>query len=202
MLHAFGNTPVLKKMARPLPFFVGLGVLVFGGGILAWTLLRPRAWEMVESEDVTPIVELGAGALLTLVGTAILFASYMEACSICRDALEDTHATLPLELQAQVRTAVQAARTGDLDRVMLLQGAPLAPPRALRTASLELTFCPTCRQVGRLSSAQRKHRRNGTTATCDAASSVVLSGQALSLALEVIATRNMARVRATYANEA
>ncbi len=143
--------PHLEKRARRAPFCAGLGVALLGGGVLSCALLGDGATQ----EAALPW--LGGGITGLLAGAILIYASYIEMCAVCRVTLASTHATLPLELHARVRSAVQCAELGDLDSLALLEHAPQAPPRALRMASLELRFCPGCRQIGRLSSAERRH---------------------------------------------
>ncbi|WP_394825384.1 hypothetical protein [Pendulispora albinea] len=198
MQHSFhsmhgASEPIraLKGHFRRLPFVFGLGLLGGGGGVLSYPLLFAPPGDLVS---------LGAGALSVFLGAGLVYTAYGEACSQCRAKMEDTYATLPLELVEQVRSAVLAAKMGDLDWIVLLTGVPLAPPHARLTASLELTYCPTCRQVGKLSSAQRRCLSDGTTVRRETSRPVVLSGFALSQALDVIVARNMALTRAQYGN--
>jgi len=185
------EAPDLTRLFRRAPCFVGAGLFAAGVGSLAY---------LVASGSTPSWVALGAASAAALLGTGLVCLSQREACSACHDELVETHATLSLEVQEQVRVAVLAAKTGDLDWVLLLQGLPLAPRHARRTATLELSYCPTCRLVGKLSSGQRWRAPDGSMVVHEVSPPVVLSGPSLASVLEVISVRNMARTRALYGN--
>jgi hypothetical protein len=187
------NSPTFRRIFVPARLFTGLALMLVGALVLAAVLLFAHR---------ISVKTLGIGALFIALGAAIAFTSNAEACASCRKVLEQTHTAVPIELDGQVRAAVEAMQRGVVDPVVALGSAPFPSLNTPVTSSVEMTYCPACKQLGRVLSARRKTLPDGTTTTHDISAPIVLVGPMVGRILDIIAARNEAWQKAAYGGSA
>ena len=179
----------ITKIFQPSRLFLGIGVAAAGAVVLAAVLLLLHSGSLAL---------LAAGPLLMLIGGGIAASSNAEACAACREVLADTYTIVPFDLDTQARAAVRAAAVDGAEGVVHFERAPLPPPNAPVTSSFELSYCPKCQHVGRLSNATRKALPDGATTTHDHSPPVDLSGPAVSRVVAMVTARNAAWQQSVY----
>ncbi len=184
--------PVFKRYFRPSIFFIGVGIMLIGFGIVIYDIV----WN-TRINLMTFLIGIGAIGL----GPVAMFMSFAQGCSVCREDLEEGYTDFPRELEAHVRSALEAAQRGSLDGVFSLKNAPPAPPNAA-VSTLELEFCPKCRQLGRISGAQRAPQEDGSMAKSGASRPLVLPGNAVPYLLDMFEARRTAKTMAIYGGPA
>jgi hypothetical protein len=184
------SSPAFTKIFVPFRLLLGIGLAILGVVVLLVVYFFVHRLSLMT---------LAAGPLFVVLGLGVAFTSNAEACAGCREVLEETYASIPLALDGQMRGAVQAMNGGGIDAIVAtLQGAPLPPPNAPATSSLEMTYCPKCKQLARVSSGQRRVLPDGQSTPHELSAPIVLVGPAVSHVLTVITARNEAWQKMVY----
>ncbi len=139
------KTPMLKKKIFLGRLFAGIGLTA--GAVVYWLL--------VLSGVITRIPIYFSLIALVMVpgGLVIAWMSRDLACAQCDKGLDDKMGLFPGEMQPYVD---QAVRSRDPGQLFGLQNAPWARAGSPQFASIELSVCPGCFNVGRLGAGSRK----------------------------------------------
>lgn len=92
--------------------------------------------------------------ILVLGGGALAFASFARACMRCQTELQSTALFGPPDWFAHFANVVQS---GHSSQIGTLAQVPYVPPGAGSLAMIEMSYCPSCRQVARMHAALRTY---------------------------------------------
>jgi hypothetical protein len=181
------TTPTIQKIFVPARLFGGLAAFV-GGGALAG----------VAAGAGLGIKLLGLGGVVAVAGAAIAATSKVEGCSRCKRAFEQTSTAFLHENKAQIVSAIGSAPNDAGAALLALGSAPFVPNTTRESTNVELEYCPTCEQVGRVCHSLRRILPDGATTSEHHAERVVLGGSSVKTILGMIAERNVAWTKVAY----
>jgi len=148
----------LSKVVVPRLLFIGLGVVVVGlavgGAQIALFMASALGGVRLTSLLIAPIC--------LVAGVAIVANCFREGCTRCYAELSGARCDLPLELAGHADHAVLLAGRGELRPLLGLTAAPL-PYGPAAVASVEAAYCPECRAIAKLVSAQLVPSADGTS---------------------------------------
>jgi hypothetical protein len=177
----------IAKIFVPGRLFGGLAAALVGGALIAVGIAIGGGLRV-----------LGIGAVVLIAGVAIALSASVEGCVACKQAFEDTHTTLPMAAEEQLAAAVRQAPHDGGAALLALQGAPFVPHTVVKSASVELGYCPKCEAVGQIQYATRKKLPDGSETTEGYSERVVLRDGAVKAVLHMIGERNTAWTKVAY----
>ena len=157
----------ISKVFVPLFLFIGLGLVAVGLLVAALQIATFTGRFRLSSALIAPF--------LVMLGVGLVVGCFREGCSHCRAALAHSQCTLALDLAPHADQAVQRAASGDFRPLFALMSAPVARHDAL--ASVAASYCPECRTVARLVSAQQRPNPDGTTGYLETTTVYVASAE-------------------------
>jgi hypothetical protein len=176
------------KVFVPGRLLFGIGFVALGAAVLSGIFL------FAESVRLST---LAIGPIFILLGVAVALSCRADACAACREVLEQTRMEVPIQLDAATRAAVHATERGLMDGLLGLHSAPLTTGDAPVTSSVELEYCPTCKQLGRVAAGHRRNQ-NGFSIVENVSPRVPIRGWVVAHLLAAMTARNDAWQRAVY----
>jgi hypothetical protein len=183
-----GNGPI-TKIFLPARLALGLGICLLGDALLVYAFFFA---------DRISIRLLLFGALLAASGIGVALSSKAEACAACKKALEQTSTSLPIEHEAAVVAAVQAAEQQNLESLVAVCNAPFPATHAPLRAAILVHYCPQCRKVAQFSSSKQKLLPDGATTDHDISPPAVVVSPNVARVLDAVGARNQAWSLAMY----
>jgi hypothetical protein len=182
------RAPGFTKIFLPQRFFIGLGSTLVGLLVLAGVVLY-----FLNGNGVK-LSSFAIGPAITLFGVVLAASSRATACAACREEIAKTHLTVPLQMDALVRSAVLDLQRGLVDGMVALHTAPSPPPNAPTVSSVEIEYCAKCHTLARVSSS----RRQSDGAAAGPSHTVVVTGPIVVQVVNLAAARNEASRRAVF----
>jgi hypothetical protein len=175
------SNPGIVKIFVPLRLVLGVVAALGGAALVAGALVLGLGLRLA-----------AMGAIVAVAGVAIAASSKVEGCAGCKVPFASTHTDFRVGDLPSVVGVLGSATAGHPGSLGALASLPHQTPSERVTATLELSYCPSCSALARAFTAERHFQGDGSSTLEKLAPASELAGPIVKTLLDVLGARNTA----------
>jgi hypothetical protein len=180
------SNPGTVKIFVPMRLVLGIAAGLGGAALVAVALVAGLGLRLAL-----------VGLVVAVAGVAIAASSKVDGCAGCKVPFASTYTNFRIGDLPSVVGALGAATAGHAGALGALASLPHQAPSERVTATLELSYCPSCSALGRAFTAERHFQGDGSSTLEKMAPASDLNGPVVKALLDVLGARNTA-LQATF----
>jgi hypothetical protein len=185
------SSPHIVKIFVPMRLVLGIGAALGGAAVVALALVAGLGLRLAL-----------VGVVVSVAGVAIAASSKVEGCAGCKTPFTSNHTDFRIGDLPYVVGALGAAAAGNAGSLGALASLPHQAPTERVTATLDLSYCPSCSVLGRAFTAERHFQGDGSSTLQKTAPTIELQGPVVKMLLDVLGARNTALQTTFYGGRA